>query len=80
MDNETAFDLAIEVGKKVLQKFDKEKIDFVLYCTQSPTFFLPSSACILQDVLGLRRDIGALDFNLGCSGFVYGLSMADSLI
>lgn len=79
-DKETAFDLAIEVGKKVLQKFDKEKIDFVLYCTQSPTFFLPSTACILQDVLGLRRDIGALDFNLGCSGFVYGLSIADSLI
>lgn len=79
-DKETAFDLAVEAGKRVLKEWTKEKIDFVLYCTQSPTFFLPSSACILQDVLGLRRDIGALDFNLGCSGFVYGLSMADSLI
>lgn len=79
-DNETAFDLAIEVGKKVLKGFNKEKIDFILYCTQSTTFFLPSTSCILQNFLGLRKDIGALDFNLGCSGFVYGLSMADSLI
>lgn len=79
-EKETAFDLAIEAGKKVLKNYDKDKIDFVLYCTQSTTFFLPSTACILQDILGLRKDIGALDFNLGCSGFVYGLSIADSLI
>lgn len=79
-DNETAFDLAIKAGQKVLLGFIKEKIDFVLYCTQSTTFFLPSTSCILQDILGLRKDIGALDFNLGCSGFVYGLSIADSLI
>ena len=79
-EKESAFDLALEAGKKVLLDFDREKIDFILYCTQSTTYFLPSSACIIQDLLGLRKDIGALDFNLGCSGFVYGLSIADSLI
>jgi 3-oxoacyl-[acyl-carrier-protein] synthase III len=78
--SETALDLAYEASKKVLQDFDQEKIDFVLLCTQSPDYFLPTSACILQDRLGLRKDIGALDFNLGCSGFIYGLALAKSLI
>ncbi|MCD4680714.1 MAG: ketoacyl-ACP synthase III, partial [Bacteroidales bacterium] len=78
--NETALDLAIEASKKVLQNFDKKKIDFVLLCTQSPDYFLPTSACILQDKLGLEKTSGALDFNLGCSGYIYGLSIAKGLI
>ncbi|MBI5092970.1 MAG: ketoacyl-ACP synthase III [Candidatus Hydrogenedentes bacterium] len=55
-------------------------VDFLLFCTQSPDYFLPTTACLLQDRLGLPRGAGALDFNLGCSGFVYGLSMAKGLI
>ena len=47
---------------------------------QSPDYPLPTTACLLQDRLGLPTAIGALDFNLGCSGFVYGLSLADGLI
>jgi len=78
--SETALDLAFEASKLVLEDFDQEKIDFVLLCTQSPDYFLPTSACILQDRLGLRKNIGALDFNLGCSGFIYGLALAKSLI
>jgi 3-oxoacyl-[acyl-carrier-protein] synthase-3 len=49
-------------------------------CTQAPDFILPTTACLLQHRLGLRRDIGAMDINLGCSGFVYGLSIAAGLI
>ena len=79
-DNETAFDLGFEAAKKGLANYDKEKIDFVLFCTQSTEYYLPSSACILQDKLGLRTDIGAFDYNLGCSGFIYGLAMAKSFI
>lgn len=60
--------------------YKKEDIDFVLFCTQSPDYKLPTSACIIQYQLGLRKDIGALDFNLGCSGYVYGLSLAKGLI
>ena len=41
---------------------------------------MPTSACILQDRLGLRTEIGALDYNLGCSGYVYGLSLAKGLL
>lgn len=55
-------------------------VDFLLFCTQSPDYFLPTTACILQERLGLPRSAGALDFNLGCSGFTYGLSLAKGLV
>jgi 3-oxoacyl-[acyl-carrier-protein] synthase-3 len=79
-ENETAFDLALAAAQKVLKDQDKESIDFLILCTQSPDFFLPSTSCVLQDKLGLRKDIGAFDFNLGCSGFVYGLAVSKGLI
>ncbi len=78
--NETAVDMAQKAAEKVFEKFDKREIDFVILCTQSPDYMLPTSACILQDVLGLRSDIGAFDFNLGCSGYIYGLAIAKGLI
>ena len=80
-ENETALDLAVKACEKIFDgKTDKSEIDFILFCTQSPEYFLPTSACILQDKLSLRKNIGALDFNLGCSGFTYGLSLAKGLI
>lgn len=79
-DDETALDMAYEASSKVLQGYDKNKIDFILLCTQSPDYFLPTSACILQEKLGLRTDIGAFDFNLGCSGYIYGLAAAKGFI
>lgn len=79
-DNETSVDLAYKAAIKLFNEFDKSEIDYLLFCTQSPDYFLPTSACILQDMLGLRKNIGALDFNLGCSGYVYGLSLAKGLI
>lgn len=80
--NETASDLAIKAAERLFAKGEvsRDEIDYVLFCTQSPDYFLPTSACIIQDKLGLRRNIGALDFNLGCSGYVYGLSLAKGLI
>ena len=80
--NETAGDMALLAAEKLFEehKIDRNDVDFVLLCTQSPDYFLPSTACILQNKLGLRQDIGAFDFNLGCSGFVYGLSVAKGLI
>src|SRR5262245_21643371 len=59
---------------------DPYSIDFILLCTQTPDYPLPTTACLLQSRLGLRTNVGALDFNLGCSGYVYGLSLADGLI
>ena len=79
---ETAADLAVAAVEKLFQQhdIDRNSIDFLLFCTQSPDYPLPTTACLLQDRLKLRTSIGALDFNLGCSGFVYGLSVADGLI
>jgi 3-oxoacyl-[acyl-carrier-protein] synthase-3 len=59
---------------------DRNAVDFIILCTQSPDYFLPSSACILQDRLGLSKQCGAFDFNLGCSGYEYGLAIAKGLI
>ena len=55
-------------------------IDFIMLCTQSPDYFLPSTACLLQDRLGIPTTSGAFDYNLGCSGCIYGLAMANGLI
>jgi 3-oxoacyl-[acyl-carrier-protein] synthase-3 len=80
-ENETAMDLAINAAKNIFtQGIDKSSIDYILFCTQSPDYFLPTSACIIQDKLGLSKNIGALDFNQGCSGYVYGLSLAKGLL
>jgi 3-oxoacyl-[acyl-carrier-protein] synthase-3 len=80
-DNETATDLAIEAANKLFDHgIDRGDIDYILFCTQSPDYFLPASACIIQNRLGLSKNIGAVDFNQGCSGFVYGLSLAKGLI
>ena len=82
-DNETAVDLAIKAGEKLFSEYSdiqKSEIDFVILCTQSPDYFLPTSACLIQNKLGLRTNIGALDINLGCSGYVYGLSLAKGLL
>lgn len=82
-EDETATDLAVKAGEKLFAatpEIKREDIDFVLLCTQSPDYLLPTSACLAQDRLGLRTNIGALDYNLGCSGYVYGLSLAKGLI
>jgi 3-oxoacyl-[acyl-carrier-protein] synthase-3 len=80
--NETATDMAIKAAQKL---FDRkacapDDIDFLMLCTQSPDYFLPSSACLIQDRLHIPKACGAFDFNLGCSGFVYGLALSRALI
>jgi 3-oxoacyl-[acyl-carrier-protein] synthase III len=78
--NETSLDLAFKACEKIFENYEKSKIDFLLFCTQSPDYYLPTTACILHDKLGLRENVGALDFNLGCSGFIYGIYIAKGLI
>ena len=75
--NETALDLAVGACEKVLKNEDRNSIDFLIYCTQSPEYFLPTTACILQHKIGLKTSCGALDYNLGCSGYVYGLALVN---
>jgi 3-oxoacyl-[acyl-carrier-protein] synthase III len=81
-DNEYASDLACQAANKLFDSnvCQREEIEFLIYCTQSPDYYLPSTSCILQDRLGLPTSCGAVDINLGCSGFVYGLSLAKGMI
>jgi 3-oxoacyl-[acyl-carrier-protein] synthase-3 len=81
-EDETAGDLGFQAGRKLLERelVPAGQIDYLLYCTQSPDYLLPTTACILQDRLKLGTSAGSLDFNLGCSGYVYGLQLANSLI
>ena len=81
-DDETSADMAVSAAEMLFKEhnIDRASIDYLLFCTQSPDYFLPASSCIIQEKLNLRTDTGALDFNQGCSGFVYGLSLAKGLI
>ena len=78
--DETALDLAEKAAVKLLESNSSDEIDFVILCTQSPDYYLPTTACILQERLGLSVNVGAIDINQGCSGFIYGLSIAKGLI
>jgi 3-oxoacyl-[acyl-carrier-protein] synthase-3 len=80
--DELSSDLAVEAARKLFAAgaARADEIDFLLLCTQTPDFALPTTACLLQHRLGLPTTVGALDFNLGCSGYVYGLSLAKGLI
>ena len=80
--DETAGNMAEKAANLLFCEYDIQPsaIDFILLCTQSPDYFLPTTACVLQDRLGIPKTAGALDFNLGCSGFIYGLAVAKGLI
>jgi len=80
--DECASDLGVGAAQKLFEsgRCEKQDVDFLLLCTQSPDYFLPTTACIMQHRLGLRTSCGALDFNQGCSGYVYGLALAKGLI
>lgn len=81
-ENETASDLAVEAAKLLFNEYaiDKSSIDYIIFITQSPDYFLPTTACIIQDRLGLPTSLGAIDINQGCAGFVVGLSIAKGII
>ena len=82
VDGELVSDLSVMAAERLFAEhgISREGVDFLLLCTESPDYFLPATACIVQDRLGLAKTTGALDFNLGCSGFVYGLALSKGLI
>ena len=79
---ETAGDLAEKAALQLFEEYQvsPSEIDFLLLCTQSPDYRLPSTACILQDRLGIPTSAGAFDYDLGCSGCIYGMAVAKGLI
>lgn len=80
--NETIIDMAVKASKKLFESSDLNPydVDYILLCTQSPDYILPTSACIVQNELKIPTTCGAIDFNQGCSGYIYGLSLAKGLI
>ncbi|MCV9996607.1 ketoacyl-ACP synthase III [Paeniglutamicibacter sp. ZC-3] len=82
INGETTSSLAAKAAERLLSVsgVDRASIDYLILCTQSPDYYLPSTACIVQDLLGLPTNAGAMDINLGCSGYVYGLGLASALV
>ncbi|HQO10103.1 MAG TPA: ketoacyl-ACP synthase III [Clostridiales bacterium] len=81
-DDECASDLAVKAAEKLFISgaISRKDIDFLILATQTPDYILPTTACMIQDRLGLPKTCGAFDFNLGCSAFVYGLAVSKGLI
>lgn len=82
--DENASDLAVNAARKALEAagLDAEQIDTIVVATSTPDFFgsFPSTACIVQNKLGMRNNSAAFDLGAVCSGFVYALSTADAFI
>lgn len=81
-DGEYTSDLAVMAARTlfVSHNIDPATVDYLILCTQSPDYFLPTTACVVQAQIGLRLDVGAVDITLGHSGFIYALGLAKGLI
>lgn len=80
--SELVSDMAVKAAENLFAEYgvSPQEVDFVLLCTQSPDYYLPTTACIVQKRLGIPTTAGAMDYNLGCSGYVYGLAVAKGLL
>jgi len=78
----TSVDLAVEAAKKLFSEtgYDKQKIGLVMFCTQVGDYITPASSGIIHHKLGLKASCGSFDYNQGCTGYLYGLSIAKGLI
>jgi len=81
-ENETASDIAINAAEQLFETsgINKEEIDYLIFVTQSPDYHLPTTACVIQKRMGLNHNLTSIDVNLGCNGFVVGLSLAKAVI
>jgi 3-oxoacyl-[acyl-carrier-protein] synthase III len=79
---ETSVDLAVRAAEKLFARgaVAPNQVDFLILCTQTPDYFLPTSACLVQDRLGVTGKAGSFDINQGCAGFIYGLAVAKGLV
>lgn len=81
-DDETAGDLAFRAALRLFEEhsIDPSVIDHIIFCAQGADYITPSTACVLQERLGIPGHAGSLDINQGCTGFIYGLSVANGLV
>lgn len=81
-EDETALDLSFQACKKLFSR-NKEalnRVDGIIFCTQSKDYIMPPNSCILHKMLDLPEQVFAFDFNLACSGYIYGIALAQGLI
>lgn len=81
-DDECASDFGVIAANRLFEKTGAAPadIDYLIFCTQTPDYLAPTTACLIQERLGLGTYVGALDINLGCSGYIYALGLAKALI
>jgi 3-oxoacyl-[acyl-carrier-protein] synthase-3 len=79
-ENEDVITLSVKSANKIFKNFNKKKINFLIFVTQTSNYKLPSLACLLQYKLNLKTDIQAFDINMGCSGFIYALNLGEKII
>lgn len=79
---ETALDLAVRACEKLLARHPHliNEVDGVIFCTQSEDYIMPPNSYILHKICGFQENVFAFDFNLACSGYIYGLFLAKALI
>lgn len=80
--NEYTSSLATRACRSLFEEtgLNPREIDYLILCTQTPDFVVPGTSFLVHDSIDMRQDAGAIDLNLGCSGYVYGLSLAKGMI
>ncbi len=75
-------DMAVKAAQKLFSEnsINRNEIDFLIFCSMLLDRQAPTTACLLQERLGLSKNTGALDMPMGCSGYIYALCLAKSLI
>ena len=75
-------DLCYDAAEKLIGDlgWDRKEIDCLVFISQTPDYIVPATSCILQDRLGLSSECYSFDVTLGCSGWVYGVSIIGSLL
>lgn len=78
----TASDLCIKAAEKLFGElgWDKSEIEAIVFVSQTPDYILPATSCVLQQRLGLSKECYTLDISLGCSGWVYAISVLAALL
>jgi 3-oxoacyl-[acyl-carrier-protein] synthase-3 len=81
-ENETVVEMALKAAEKAIEQaqIDKEEIELIILATLSPQLGFPATACLVQEALGLENNAMAFDISAACSGFLYGLDIADAYL
>ena len=80
--NETALDLGIKAIEKIFErgKISKDEIDVIIFCTQSQDYIMPANSFLIHKHFNFKQEVWTFDYNLACSGYIFGLGIIRGLI